>query len=164
MMLIVLLLVSVNASAETLISGVYRKGSPNATEPKAEKSKYLKTVIGGVGVTDDQVRYILNVDLTKTFKQPMFIRVEFENPMGAPFIEEGEIPAGQKSLQLIHGPVQGLKVHQEYSIKASLYENTDRSKPVDVLTQKVLSYADTTGDKIIYQTAQPKAKKKGWGR
>jgi hypothetical protein len=151
---------TVTASAETLISGTFRKGSPNITEPKPEKSKYLKTVIGGVGVSGDQVRYVLNVEITKPFKRPMSIKVEFDNPQGAPFIDEAEIPAGQRVLQLTHGPVKGLKVHELYKIKVSLYEAGDRAKPVDVLTQQIVSYADTTGDAVTYQTAQPKPEKK----
>jgi hypothetical protein len=161
-MLVVLLVCGLvlNAPAETLISGTFRKGSPNLTEPKPEKSKYLKTVIGGVGVSNDQVRYVLNVEIVKPFKRTMYIKVEFDNPQGTPFIEEAEIPAGQRALQVTHGPVKGLKVHESYTIKASLYEVNDRVKPVDVLTQQIVSYADTTGTDVTYQTAQPSPKKK----
>ena len=159
-LLMALMLLSTAASAETLISGTLRKESPNASEPKPEKSKYLKTVIGGVGVKGDEVRYVLSVEITKSFKRPMYIKVEFENPQGEPFVEESSIPAGQRALLLIHGPVKGLKVHQKYWIKASLFEADNQTKAVDVLVQKILCYADSSGDHVMYQTAQPPAKGK----
>jgi hypothetical protein len=156
--LAVFMLCSLNVFADTLISGTWRKGS-NVTEPQPQKSKYLKTIVGGVAVTETRVSYVLDAEIYKPFKRAMFLRAEFENPEGEPFIEEAEVPAGQKGLRLVHGPVKGLQVHHSYWVKLSLYELKDRTNPVDVLTQNIKSYADTTGSEILVKTGLTDGKK-----
>ena len=139
--------------ADTLVSGVWRKGS-NVTEPKPQKSEHLKTVSGGFGSTDDGVKYVLNVAITKPFKEDMYIKAEFQNPLdlNAPFIEEGTIEAGAKSIRLVHGPVKGLKIHRSYWVKISIYPPDDKENPVDTLTQNIKSYFDTTTDEVLMKT------------
>ncbi len=139
--------------ADTLVSGVWRKGS-NITEPKPQKSARLKTVSGGFGSTDEGVKYVLNVAITKPFKENMYIKAEFQNPLdlNAPFIEEGTIEAGAKSLRLVHGPVKGLKIHRSYWVKIYIYALDDKVNPVETLTQHIKSYFDTTTDEVLMKT------------
>ncbi|MBL8012615.1 MAG: hypothetical protein JNN05_02075 [Candidatus Omnitrophica bacterium] len=144
----VALLVSLNAGADTLISGTWRKGS-NITEPKPQKSKNMETIVGGFGVRKDGAAYVLQVRMHQPFKRPMRIKAEFQNPEGEPFVEEGEIPANHRSLNLVHGPVKGLKIHRSYWVKISIFEREDFEKPVDVLEQNIKSYVDTTGEAIL---------------
>lgn len=139
--------------ADTLVSGVWRKGS-NITEPKPQSSAHLKTVSGGFGSTDEGVKYVLNVSITKPFKDKMFVKAEFQNPLdlNSPFIEEGEIPAKHRSLRLVHGPIKGLKIHRSYWVKIYIYSLEDRSKPADKLTQHIKSYFDTTTQEVLLKT------------
>lgn len=139
--------------ADTLVSGVWRKGS-NITEPKPQKSAHLKTVSGGFGSTDEGVKYVLNVAIIKPFKQDMYIKAEFQNPfdLNAPFIEEGTIEAGAKSIRLVHGPVKGLKIHRSYWVKIYIYPPEDKQNPADTLTQHIKSYFDTTTDEVLMKT------------
>lgn len=141
------------AFADTLVSGVWRKGS-NITEPKPQKSEHLKTVNGGFGSTDEGVKYVLNVAITKPFKKDMDIKAEFQNPLdlNAPFIEEGTIEAGAKTIRLVHGPVKGLKIHRSYWVKIYIYSPDDKTTPVDTLTQHIKSYFDTTTDEVLMKT------------
>jgi hypothetical protein len=146
-------LIAQTTFADTLVSGVWRKGS-NVTEPKPQKSAHLKTVSGGFGSTDEGVKYVLNVAITKPFKDDMSIRAEFQNPLdlSAPFIEEGTIEAKAKSIRLVHGPVKGLKIHRSYWVKISIYAPDDKATPVDTLTQNIKSYFDTTTDEVLMKT------------
>lgn len=139
--------------ADTLVSGVWRKGS-NITEPKGQKSAHLKTVSGGFGSTDEGGKYVLNVAIIKPFKQDMYIKAEFQNPfdLNAPFIEEGTIEAGAKSIRLVHGPVKGLKIHRSYWVKIYIYLPEDKQNPADTLTQHIKSYFDTTTDEVLMKT------------
>lgn len=141
------------ACADTLVSGVWRKGT-NITEPKPQKSGHLKTVSGGFGSTDEGVKYVLNVAVTKPFKEDMYIRAEFQNPLdlNAPFIEEGTVEAGAKSIRLVHGPVKGLKIHRSYWVKIYIYPPNDKENPADTLTQHIKSYFDTTTDEVLMKT------------
>lgn len=151
--LIMAALFSPNTFADTLVSGVWKKGS-NITEPKPQKSAHLKTISGGFGSTDEGVKYVLNVSITKPFKKPMYVKAEFQNPLdlNAPFIEEGEIPAGHRSLRLVHGPIKDLKIHRSYWVKIYIYALDDKSNPVDTLTQHIKSYFDTATDEILMKT------------
>ena len=156
----VLCLSAGNAFADTtLIAGTYHKGS-NATEPQPQQSTYLRTIVGGVAVSDKGVSYVMDAEITKPFDRPMFLRAEFENPSGkAPFTEEAQVPAGQRDLRVVHGPVKGLQVPHTYWIKLYVYEVNDHSKPIDVLTQNIHSYVDTTGDKVVVKGGMTGGKK-----
>lgn len=147
LLLVLTVLLDGVAFSNTLISGTYRKGS-NITEPKPVKSEHMATEVGGFGfiTATKEVKYVLNVDITKPFDRPMYVKAEFQNPLDAerPFFEDATIPAGQKSLNLVYGPVVGLKIHRSYWVKISLYEIGDHNKAVDTLKQNIKSYFDTT--------------------
>jgi hypothetical protein len=88
------------------------------------------------------------------------VKAELQNPLGEAFVEEGEIPAGQRAVEIIHGPVKGLKIHRSYWVKVSIYEKEEHTTPVDILTQNIKSYVDTTGEEILIKTGLEQVKEK----
>lgn len=128
------------------LAGTYEKGA-NLTTPRPQVSKFFKTYAGGFDVAKDGAAYKVFVDVTQRRDKPMYVRVEFENPLDSksPLTEEASLSADDNSIALTSKPVKGLKVYSDYIVKVMLYDSKDSEKPLDVLEQKVRSYVDTRG-------------------
>jgi len=146
-----LLFITDLALSNTFISGVQLKGS-DITDPNPKESKYLKTFTGGFGIQNQDAYYRFIISIKEPFSRPMFVKVEFKNPIDkkTPIIYEVEIPVDHKTLTFTHGPVKGLKIYKTYLVKVFLYEVDNKKDPVDILKQKVRSYVDTTTDTIRF--------------
>jgi hypothetical protein len=134
--------------AETYVSGTYQQGH-NATEPRPQKSKFLKTYTGGFAVSERGARYALLIDVITKRSKDYIIKAEYEDPSNKkPIIQEGRLPHKDKSISLGTDYIKGLKIKKDYTVKVYLID-TDTLQTVDTLIQKVRSYIDTTGDKVI---------------
>lgn len=134
---------------QTFIAGVQIEGS-DITEPNPEKSKYLETFSGGFMVGGNDAYYKFLVEIINPFDRPMFVKVEFFNPLDKkhPIEYKSELPVKHKTLTLTHGPVKGLRIYRNYWVRVSLYEIENKDEPIDILKQNVRSYVDTTTDII----------------
>lgn len=134
--------------AETYVSGTYQPGH-NITEPRPQKSKFLKTYTAGFAVSEQGARYALLIDAFTKRKKDYLIKAEYEDPHHKnPIIQEGKLPHKDKSISLGTDFIKGLEIKKDYVVKVYLID-IDTHEVVDTLTQKVRSYVDTTGDKVI---------------
>lgn len=132
-----------------LVSGIYARGH-NITEPRPAKSKFLKTVSAGVVIIGNAAGYFLTVRVRKAPPEPMYIRIEYENPTGGPAAVNDMkfVPSATGFTFSSPGAVHGLKFSADYLLTVSVYTNKSDAVPVDVLKQKIRSYVDTTGANI----------------
>jgi hypothetical protein len=140
---------AVSATEPIPVYGVYAKGH-NITEPRPVGSRFLETLQGGVVVLGDTAGFFLTVKVKEPPSSPMYIRVEYEDPLGgAPASNDMEVrPEASELTFSSPAHVRGLKNYSDYKLTVSVYERRGDAKPVDVLRQKVRSYVDTTGSEI----------------
>jgi hypothetical protein len=139
------------AASETKhISGIYRPGS-DITEPRPAQSRFLATLDGGLVVIGDQVGHYLHARVREKLSAPLYIRIEYEDPLGGPPLEnEEEFPvvADEFEFRAPHG-VRGFKIKSDYQITVRIYERKESTIPIDTLTQKIRAYLDTVGEEPI---------------
>ena len=132
-----------------LVFGVYESGH-NVTEPKPQSSEYLQVETGGVVVMEQGAGLFLKTRVIKKPAYEYYITVEYENPVGAPLLNDAPFKTGATNLNFSVPSVQsGLKSYADYKIVVRIWEKKDSEKPIDVLTQTVRSYVDTTGPKPL---------------
>ena len=145
-------------SQPNLISGTYQSGD-NLTEPRPQKGIYIKTNMGGFQIVQGFAGYKLFIDVIKHPEQRLYSRTIVENPIdpSSPFIYDYHLDPTTPNTTLTHGPVKGLKIHHDYKITYILFEDEAREKEVDRIEQKIRSYIDTTGPKLlVYENLESK--------
>ena len=137
------------AAEPKLIAGVFSRGH-NITEPKPQKSRFLETIQGGVVVLDEIAGFFLTVRVTESPGESMYIRAEYEDPLGGPSkTNDQEFNPADKGFAFSSpAHVPGLKNYQDYMVTVSVYRHKSDAEPIDVLRQKIRSYVDTTGSEI----------------
>lgn len=149
------------AEEEVLVSGVWMKGA-DLTEPRPVKSEYFKVYQGGFYTSVKGARYFLLADILPNIEKPLWVKVQCQNPLNPkePFIEEGPINVGDRSLHYSSDYIKGLKIYREYWMKITLYDSKEQKKEIDKITQKIRSYVDTTGEEVrIYKDVKEKTAK-----
>ena len=138
---------AVAASDIKHISGTYRLGS-DVSEPRPARSRFLETLDGGLVVIRDQVAHYLHARVREKPSAPLYIKIEYQDPLGAPPLEnEEEFPVIADEFEF-RAPraVRGFKINSEYQITVNIYERKESTIPIDTLTQTVRAYVDTVGE------------------
>jgi len=91
--------------------------------------------------------YKVFIDVVTPPEKRIYTRAILQNPQDpkAPFVYEHYLDPEIRSTTLTHGPVQGLRIYQDYTVEFIAYSDETRTKEIDHLTQKIRSYVDTTG-------------------
>jgi hypothetical protein len=132
--------------------GTWLKGA-DTTLPRPVTSKYFKTYRGGFRLTAEGAYYLLHADVIRDREKPLYVVVEFENPLDPqhPTRYDGPLGPKDRSINPSHGPVHGLRIYESYWVKATLYESKDSATPIDVFTQNIRSLVDTRGEQpVVY--------------
>ncbi len=132
-----------------LLIGV-SEGSGNAADPRPAQSAIFRTRRAGFQVIQGTAGYVVFVDVIKRPDRRQYTKAVLQNPRDpfSPFVYEHFIDPDTPGTTLMHGPVKGLVLHQEYKVELILYEDEARTKETDRLTQLVRSYVDTAGPKL----------------
>ena len=130
--------------------GTYQKGN-NITEPHPEKSRYLRTNAGGFLLMQSFAAYKVFIDIIQKPEKRYYTKAILQNPLdsNAPFVYEHYIDPDTSTATLTHGPVKGLQIHKNYTVEFILYEDKNRTKEIDRLTQKIRCYVDTTSPQLF---------------
>jgi hypothetical protein len=130
-----------------LVSGTYLPGS-NVTEPAPARSRYLETLHGGILIIGEAVGFYLNTRVREAPKAPLYITVEYPDPMGgAPATNDMEFLPVATELQFSSpGAVRGIKLYADYQIIVRVFDKKGSDAPIDTLVQTVRAYVDTTGE------------------
>jgi hypothetical protein len=130
--------------------GTYQEGS-NITEPHPKESRYLRTNSGGFQLIQSFAAYKVFIDVIRKPEKRYYTRAIIQNPLdsNAPFVYEHYIDPDTPSTILTHGPVKGLQIYKDYTVELILYEDKNRTKEIDRLTQKIRCYVDTTSNQLF---------------
>lgn len=150
---IALLLAAANASqllAQSSADPTFYLGTlqdRNTADPRPAESTYFRTQRGGFVVRQGYAGYLVEIEVIKKPRRTLYTRAILQNPLDPliPFVYEHFIDGGTGSTILGHGPVMGLKLDETYTVELILYQDKDRKKEIDRLTQPVRSYVDTSG-------------------
>ncbi|MCB9771589.1 MAG: hypothetical protein H6754_03480 [Candidatus Omnitrophica bacterium] len=133
------------AVREILISGLRLSTDPLHVDPDPQSSPYLLTRVAGFKVSEYGARYFCVWDIIKERDKTIYVRIELENAFNKskPIIQDGIIGMNAQSLNVVFGPIPGIKMHQMYQVKVTLYNDEARIQEIDQLTQDIKSYVDT---------------------
>jgi len=138
------------AKKPVFLIGTYQEGN-NVTEPRPEKSRYLRTNSAGFQLIQSFAAYKVFIAVIRKPKKRYYAKVILQNPLdpNAPFVYEHYIDPDTPSTTLTHGPVKGLQIYKDYTVELILYEDKNRTKEIDRLTQKIRCYVDTTSNQLL---------------
>ena len=130
---------------EILVSGLRLPTDPLRVDPDPQSSPYLLTRVAGFKVSEYGARYFCVWDIVKERDKTIYVRIELENAFNQskPIIQDGIIGMNAQSLNIVFGPIPGIKMHQMYQVKVTLYDDEARTQEIDQLTQDIKSYVDT---------------------
>ena len=104
------------------------------------ESEYLKTSDGGflIDYSKKEIHYKLTLVAKKEIKEGGLIEIFFENPEGGePLKTEHIVIFNEKQFVLQSPPVNGLKAHNNYSIKVKLYSDNSKEKLISTHNQSL---------------------------
>jgi len=114
--------------------------------PKPVESEWLATASGGITVDGDPkghdgaLHYEMEFKLRKTVTKPLFVTVDFENPVdrGAPLFAEIELAPGATSFRVKSVPIHAIRNREKYLVKVWIFADQKRRQLLGTHEQLVL--------------------------
>jgi len=114
--------------------------------PKPVESEWLATGSGGITVDGDprgrdgSLHYEMEFKLRKTVTKPLFVTVDFENPVdkGAPLFVELELAPGATSFVAKSERIHAIRNREEYLVKVWIFADQKHRQLLSTHEQLVL--------------------------
>lgn len=122
-------------------------GAAARLNPDLGKSEFLHTTGGGFALQVDEnqkpesCHYSLLLVPSKSLGNPLYLRAQFENPLGgAPLTTDAVLQPTDKDVLLTSPPVRGLRTARVYRVDVLIYSDAGRTQPISSHTQHIKSY------------------------
>lgn len=120
--------------------------------PDAQENKFLKVINAGYWLTNtngkiSQLVYSLDINNKKVLPQSkVYTRSSFTNPedKNNPFVYTGTLDNTIGSSHITHATVNNVKLNEEYIMSFYVYSDSNRTKLLTYISQKIVSPVDNT--------------------